>query len=238
MLPFRSSRAVIPSLPRHSTLKYPKDRCEVPLRRSFYLMSVLPLADIPLSAELTNSSASLTAKRLELLRDLVPGAHKVAYLWAPESPMTTARGEQARTAARALGIELVPLPIMSNADLPVAFELAEKERVKAVLVESDALMVRICNNVIDECLVRDLPAMHAWPFEVRTGALISYGPANSDNYPGAANYVDRILRGAKVADLPFQEPTQIKLAINQRTARSIKITVPPSLLARADEVIE
>jgi len=186
----------------------------------------------------TNSSASLAAKRLELLRDLVPGARKVAYLWAPESPMTTARGEQARAAARALGIELVPQPIMSDADLPVAFTLAEKERVEAVLVESDSLIVRLSNDIIDECLVRDLPAMHAWPFEVRAGALISYGPAVAENYPGAANYVDRILRGAKVADLPFQEPTQIKLAINLRTARSIKIAVPPSLLARADEVIE
>jgi ABC-type uncharacterized transport system substrate-binding protein len=186
----------------------------------------------------TNSSASLAAKRLELLRDLVPDAHKVAYLWAPESPMTTARGEQARTAARALGIELVLLPIMLNADLSVAFARAEKEQVKAVLVESDSLMVRISNDIIDECLVRDLPAMHAWPFEVRAGALISYGPAIAENYSGVANYVDRILRGVKVADLPFQEPTQIKLAINLRTARSIKITVPPSLLARADEVIE
>ena len=80
--------------------------------------------------------------------------------------------------------------------------------------------------------------MHVWPFEVRAGALISYGPATAENYPGTASYVDRILRGAKVADLPFQEPTQIKLAINLRTARSIGITVPPQLLARADEVIE
>src|SRR5262245_16141 len=186
----------------------------------------------------TNSSVALSAKRLEVLRELFPGAHKVAYLWAPESPMTQARGEQVRLAAKALGIELVPLPLMSSTDLSDAFALAQKEKIAAVLVESDLLMIRISNNIIDECLVRDLPAMHVWPFEVRAGALISYGPAAADNHPGAANYVDRLLRGAKVAELPFQEPTQLKLAINLRTARSIGITVPPSLLARADEVIE
>src|SRR5262245_13818407 len=113
----------------------------------------------------TNSSVSLAAKRLELLRDLVPEARKVAYLWAPESPMTKARGEQARMAAKALGIELVPLPLMSSTDLSDAFVLAEKEKISAVLVESDSLMIRISNNIIDECLIRDLPAMHAWPFE-------------------------------------------------------------------------
>jgi putative ABC transport system substrate-binding protein len=80
--------------------------------------------------------------------------------------------------------------------------------------------------------------MHAWPFEVRNGALIAYGPTIAENYPRTAFYVDRILRGAKIAELPFEEPTQFKLAINRRTARSIGITVPPQLLARADEVIE
>ena len=124
-------------------------------------------------------------------------------------------------AAKTLGIELVPLPLMSGGDISDAFALAEKEQVTALLIESDSLILRISANIIDECLLRALPAMHAWPFEVPSGALI-----------------DRILRGAKVADLPFQEPTRIKLSINLNTARSIGITVPPTLLARADEVIE
>ena len=97
----------------------------------------------------TNSSSSLAAKRLELLRDLVPGVHKVAYLWAPESPMTRARGEQARMAANALGIELVPLALMSSTDLSVVFALAEKERVTAVVVSSNSLMPRISSSIID-----------------------------------------------------------------------------------------
>jgi putative ABC transport system substrate-binding protein len=186
----------------------------------------------------TTSSISLAAKRLELLRDLVPTLGKVAYLWVPVHPLMKEHGEQVRRAADALGIKLVSLPLTSSADIGAAFTLAEKEQVTAVLIESDEMTVRFSGTIVDECLVRDLPAMHAWSFEVRNGALISYGPATVENYPRTAIYVDRILRGTKIAELPFEEPTQFKLAINLRTARSIGITVPPTLLARADEVIE
>jgi putative ABC transport system substrate-binding protein len=186
----------------------------------------------------TISSASLAAKRLELLRELVPALRKVAYLWVPLNPVTKQLGEQVRMAADTLDIKLVSLPLTTSADINEAFTLAEKEQVTAVFIEPADLTVRFSGTIVDECLVRNLPAMHAWPFEVHNGALISYGPAIVENYPRTAIYVDRILRGAKIAELPFEEPTQIKLAINLRTARSIKITVPPTLLARADEVIE
>lgn len=186
----------------------------------------------------TNSSVSLAAKRLELLRELVPGLRKVAYLWVPLNPLTKRFGEEVRSAANALGISLVSLPLTSGVDIGTAFTLAEKEQVMAVLVESDELAVRFSGSIVDECLVRNLPAMHAWPFEVRNGALISYGPAVVENYPRTAIYVDRLLKGAKIVELPFEEPTQIRLAINLRTARSIGISVPSALLARADEVIE
>jgi ABC-type uncharacterized transport system substrate-binding protein len=186
----------------------------------------------------TNSSLSLAAKRLELLRDLVPGVRKVAYLWAPDSPIVTARSEQARIAAKALGIELVSLPLTSGADIPASFQVADREQVGAVLVESAQLLARFSAHIVDECLVRNLPAMHAWPFEVRAGALMAYGPTTVENYPGVAGYVDRILKGARVVDLPFEEPTQIELAINLKTARSIGLAIPSILLARADEVIE
>ena len=108
----------------------------------------------------------------------------------------------------------------------------------AVLVQSDPLTLHFSVTIVNECLVRNLPSMHTWPIEVRNGGLISYGPPTVENNPRAAIYVDRILNGAKVADLPFEEPTQIKLVINLRTARSIGIALPHSLLARADEVIE
>jgi ABC-type uncharacterized transport system substrate-binding protein len=186
----------------------------------------------------TMSTTALAAKRLELLRELVPGIRKVAFLRVRDNPITKRTGEEVQTAAGTLGLKIVSLPVASGADITTAFTIAEKEGVTAILIDGDPLMVRFSGTIIDECLVRDLPAMHPWPFEVRNGALISYGPAIVENYSRTASYVDRILRGISIGELPFEEPTQIKLAINLRTARSIGVTVSPTLLARADEVIE
>jgi putative ABC transport system substrate-binding protein len=186
----------------------------------------------------TMSTTALAAKRLELLRELVPGIRKVAFLRVRDNPITKRTGEEVQTAADTLGLKIVSLPVASGADITTAFTIAEKEGVTAILIDGDPLMVRFSGTIVDECLVRDLPAMHPWPFEVRTGALISYGPAIVENYSRTASYVDHILRGISIGELPFEEPTQFKLAINLRTARSIGLTVPPSLLARADEVIE
>lgn len=186
----------------------------------------------------TMSTTALAAKRLELLRELVPGIRKVAFLRVRDNPITKQTGEEVQTAADMLGLKIVSLPVASGADITTAFTIAEKEGVAAILIDGDPLMVRFSGTIIDECLVRDLPAMHPWPFEVRNGALISYGPAIVENYSRTALYVDRILRGISIGELPFEEPTQIKLAINLRTARSIGVTVSPTLLARADEVIE
>jgi putative ABC transport system substrate-binding protein len=186
----------------------------------------------------TISSLSLAAKRLELLHGIVPALRKVAYLWVPGSRLSTLFEFHVRKAADVLGIKLVSLPLTSEADIAAAFALADEERVTAVLVETDPLTLRVSGTIVDECLVRNLPGMHSWPSEVRNGALISYGPAAIENIPRAANYIDRIFKGAKVAELPFEEPTQIKLVINLRTARSIGFAFPPTLLARADEVIE
>ena len=186
----------------------------------------------------TNSSLSLAAKRLGLLKDLLPAARKIGYLWASKSPALATRAEQARIAANRLDIDLVSLPLVSAADVHSIFERVEKEQLTAILVESDSLITQFSATIVDECLLRGLPAMHAWPFEVRTGALIAYGPAITENYQGSARYIDLLLKGARVSDLPFVEPTQIKLAINLQTARSIGLTVPPTFLALADEVIE
>jgi len=186
----------------------------------------------------TISSSSLAAKRLELLHGMVPALHKVAYLWVPANPLATVFEPQVRKAAGMLGIKLVSLPLISEADIASSFSRVDEEQVAAVLVEGDPLTLKLSVSIADECLVRNLPAIHTWPMEARQGALISYGPAAIENIPPAAVYVDRILRGTKVAELPFEEPTQIKLVINLRTARSIGFTFPTALLARADEVIE
>jgi putative ABC transport system substrate-binding protein len=186
----------------------------------------------------TVSSLSLAAKRLEILHDIVPSSRKVAYLWVPENPLSASFQARVRQAAEVLGITLVLLPLASEADIAAAFARAQKEQVTAVLVEADPLTLRFNVSIVDQCLLDNLPCMHSWPIEVHNGALISYGPAVIENNQRAAAYVDRILKGTKIADLPFEEPTEIKLVINLRTARSLGISIPPAVLARADEVIE
>jgi putative ABC transport system substrate-binding protein len=174
----------------------------------------------------TVSSLSLSAKRLELLHGIVPALRKVAYLRVPGNPAATLFEAHVRKAADVLGVKLVSLPLTSEADIAAAFTVADEEQVTAVLVESDPLTLRFSVTIVDECLVRNLPGMHTWPIEARNGALISYGPATVENNSRTAHYVDRILKGAKVAELPFEEPTQIKLVMNLRTARSIGFAFP------------
>jgi putative ABC transport system substrate-binding protein len=186
----------------------------------------------------TTGHDTLAGKRLELLREIVPTARKVALLWVPTNVQNRLVEARTRQAAAALDIELLSLPVTTAEEISRAIAKAESERADALLIVADPLTVRNRRTIIDECLLRNLPAMHNYSFEVRDGALMSYGSDVGEDYGRAAIYVDRILKGAKVADLPFQEPTQIGLTINRRTARSIGLTVPQSLLIRADEVIE
>jgi putative ABC transport system substrate-binding protein len=185
----------------------------------------------------TLSSASLAAKRLEMLSEIVPGLRKVAYV-TPDSPMSGSFRGQVQSAGDKLGITVLPMVVTTPESVAEGFEVADKEKVQAILVESSPTSTRLSPHIVNECLLRDWPAMHAWALEVRGGALVSYGPAVLENFAGAARYIDRILKGAKVVDLPFEEPTEMKLAVNLRTARSIKFTFPPTFLVRADEVIE
>jgi len=171
------------------------------------------------------------------LREVIPNLKKVAYLNAP-GPMISVFEQEVRKAASGFGITVLTIPITSEASIWDGFALVDREQVQAIIVETSATSVRLSGHIIDECLLRDLPAIHPWIFSTRDGALMSYGPAVVENNSGAASYVVRILAGAKVAELPIQEPTEIKLAINMRTARAIRLTIPPALLARADEVIE
>jgi putative tryptophan/tyrosine transport system substrate-binding protein len=186
----------------------------------------------------TTGNDTVAPKRLELLRELVPTARKLALLWVPANAQHRLVVERTQQAAAALGVELLSLPVADADDIPAAIAKAEDERAAGLLVTADPLTVRNRRTIIDETLLRDLPAMHNYAFEVRDGALMSYGSDVVGDYARAAGYVDRILKGGKIADLPFQEPTQINLAINLRTARSLRLTVPPALLIRADELIE
>lgn len=186
----------------------------------------------------TSSSPTLAAKRLQLLHELMPAIRRVAYFRAPEGSMFSFLERHVRAAADALGISLTAIPLASEAGVAAAFEAAERASAQGVVVELNPNNVRLGAHIASQCLVRDLPSIHPWAFEAQAGALMSYGPAAIENISGTARYVDRLLKGAKISDLPFEEPTEIKFTVNLRTARSMKITVPQSLLARADEVID
>jgi len=186
----------------------------------------------------TTFNDTVASKRLEMLREMVGSMDKTALMWVPVNPQQVLLAKQTEEAAKGLGIALLSLPLNSADDIAPALAKAESAQVQAIVVAADPLTVANARAIIDECTARGLPSMHTFVFETRRGALMSYGADLSENYRLAAGYIDQILRGAKVADLPFQEPTRLSLSINLGTARSLRIAVPPSLLARADEVIE
>jgi putative ABC transport system substrate-binding protein len=186
----------------------------------------------------TSSSPALASKRLELLRELVPGLRRIAYLGPPAGSAYAIYEQHVRSAAKMLGAEVFFVPVDTVASVPRAFTVVDREKGQAVMVGINPAIVELSAHIINECLIRDLPAIHPWSYEAHAGALMSYGPTSLENHAGAARYVDRLLKGAKVSELPFQEPTEYNLAINLRTARSIKLNIPPTLLARANEVVE
>src|SRR5215468_4126635 len=186
----------------------------------------------------TTFNDTVASKRLEMLREMMGSMNKAALLWVPVNPQQVLLAKQTEEAARGLGIELLSLPLNAADDIAPALARADSAHVQAIVVAADPLTVANARAIIDGCTARDLPSMHTFVFETRSGALMSYGADLSENYRRAAGYIDQILRGVKVADLPFQEPTRLTLSINLGTARSLHIAVPASLLARADEVIE
>jgi putative ABC transport system substrate-binding protein len=159
-------------------------------------------------------------------------------MWVPVNPQQVLLETQTKEAAQAVGIELLSLPIKAANDISPALELAHDQHASAIIVAADPLTGANNREIIERCISLKLPAIHTFAFETKNGALMSYGIDIVDNYRRTAEYADRILKGAKIADLPFQEPTRLTLAINLKTARAIGIKVPPTLLALADEVIE
>jgi len=187
----------------------------------------------------TSSSPALAAKRLELLQELIPGLRRIAYLGGPSGARyAEPEQEYVLKAASALGITAHHIAITTVASISAGFAIVDREKAQAVMVGTNPTNVQVIGHINNECLVRDLPAIYPWSFAVNSGGLISYGPASLENFAGAAKYVDRILRGAKVSELPFQEPTEFTLAINRSTAREMKIKIPQTLLARADELVD
>jgi putative ABC transport system substrate-binding protein len=180
----------------------------------------------------------LAGKRLELLRDILPRLARIAVLWDSANPYTTIGFKETEVAAHTLGVEVQSLEVRSPDDFGRAFEAAQQQHPDALVTVDDPLTLNHLKLIIDFTAGQRLPSVHVAREFAAAGGLVSYGTNIADVIRRAAGYVDKILRGAKPADLPVEQPTKFELVINLKTAKALGITVPPLLLARADEVIE
>ena len=186
---------------------------------------------------LSNQASDLPSKRLGLLREVVPGLRRLAILANANGPLAMLEMRETAATARALGFDVVPMEIRRNEDIASRFAVLQGGS-DALYVVGDPLVNLNRVHINTFALVARLPTMNVQREYVEAGGLMSYGPDYVDLNRRAADYVDRILRGAKPADLPIEQPTKFDLVINLTTAKALGLTIPETLLARADEVIE
>jgi putative tryptophan/tyrosine transport system substrate-binding protein len=186
---------------------------------------------------LSLQAPDLVGKRLELLREVVPGLRRLAVLANISNPINLVDRDEVRTTAGTLGLEIVALEIRRTEDIVPAFE-GLKGRADALYVNADPLIITNLTLINTLALGARLPSVHGFREYAEAGGLMSYGPNLPDLFRRAADYVDKILRGAKPADIPVEQPTKFDLVINLTTAKALGLTIPESFLVRADEVIE
>jgi putative ABC transport system substrate-binding protein len=187
---------------------------------------------------ISDNASTLSTKRLELLKQAVPSIRKVAMLWNKDDLGMTLRYQASADAAKSLGTTVQPLGVAEPDDFADAFAAMDRDSPDAILMVADALTVLNRKRVFDYAAAHRLPAIYEFDFFVRDGGLMSYGADFKESFERAASLVDRIFKGAKPADLPFEEPTRYLFVVNLNTAKSIGLELPPNLLALADEVIE
>ena len=187
---------------------------------------------------LSNIIAELGGKQLELLKEAVPQVSRVAVLYNPVNPAAGPALNRTREAARALAVELQVLEVRQPNQLASAFSAMTAWRPGALLALSDSVFGNDIAQLSKLAVKNRMPAMYASSRFAEAGGLLTYGPSFSDNWRRAAVFVDKILKGAKPADLPVEQPTKFELVINLKTAKALGLTIPPSVLARTDEVIE
>ncbi len=183
-------------------------------------------------------STELTAKRIELLRELVPSLSRVGLLHNMGNPAAQPEWEETMMAARSLGFRAELLDVRTQNDLGVAFERAVREHVDALIIGADGLTQSLQLTIVGLAARNKLPAAYPAREFVEAGGLIAYGVNYPDLYFRLASFVDKILKGAKPADLPVEQPTRFELIINMKTAKTLGLNIPQSVLARADEVIQ
>ena len=183
----------------------------------------------------------LSGKRVEILKETFPKMTRVAYLWTPVAVAYPASGnlsyDQVQKATKAVGVQLLSYKVSSLAEIEKAFADMPKVRPDALLVLQSPLMTLNSKKIVELALKQRLAGMYPTRQFAEEGGLMAYGPLIGDLYRRAAIYVDKILKGAKPAELPIEQPTKFELVINLKTAKQIGLTIPPNILARADRVI-
>jgi putative ABC transport system substrate-binding protein len=186
---------------------------------------------------LSNQNLDVASKRVALLREIVPGLRRLGVMHNPGNPVLMLEMREVQEAAHTMGLDVIPLEIRHTEDIAPAFEALQGPAL-SLYVSGDPLVNSNALRINTLALVRWLPTVHAERAQLETGGLISYGVNRADLYRRGADYVDKILRGAKPGDIPVQQPTKFDLVINLITAKALGLAVPPTLLATADEVIE
>lgn len=187
---------------------------------------------------LTSISPELDGKRLELLREVVPKISHIAVLWNAGSPLQVVAEKQTQAAAQVLGMKVLSLGVRTQEEIEDAFAAIVRERPGALLVLADRLFLHHRARIMEFATKQRLPGVHAYRELVEAGGLMSFGPSYAGMHRRAAYFVDRILKGAKPADLPVERPATFELVINLKAARALGLTIPQHVLLRATELIQ
>jgi ABC-type uncharacterized transport system substrate-binding protein len=177
-------------------------------------------------------------KRLELLKELMPRLSKVALLWNASNPSNLVYERETLSAARLLNVTVQSVPVTYPGELEKAFVAIRRGRPNAMMVSGDLILQVHMGRVIDFAARTQLPVMYQNPEQAKSGGLLAYGASFPELFRRGAEYTNKILKGAKPAELPVEQPSKFELVINLKTAKAIGVTIPPSLLLRADQVIE
>src|SRR5258708_3627544 len=185
-----------------------------------------------------DTGSEILGKRFELLKETLPNLARVGILWNPDVALNRSRQASMGETARALGLALVPVEARGLDALEPAFALLVRERAQALVVQGDLVLGNYRGQIAEMALRNRLPAASVQKADAEAGFLLSYGADYPDQYRRSALFIDKILKGAKPADLPIEQPTKFELVVNLKTAKALGIIVPPTLLVRADDVIE
>jgi len=188
---------------------------------------------------LSTDSPEITGKRLELIKEVIPGMRRIGVLWNQDATGSVAQFNQLKPAAQSLGVDVRSLPIRPPVpEIDKAFGTAKNWRADALIALDDALIFANRTRIIALAVRHRLPAMYGYREFPEASGLMAYGPSRYDMYRRAATYVDKILKGGKPAELPVEQPTRFELVVNLKTAKALGLTIPQSVLIRADQVIQ